>query len=153
LAQIISSALERQMKSHVPAPSYTPYHPRWYRKRVSTYWWLESWAFTKFILRELTSLAVAYSVVFTLVQIFALSRGPEAYAHFQIAVKNPFLIALTTISFLFAVYHTITWFNLAPRAMTVRIAGKRVPEILISGPNFVAWLVVSAIVAWFVMRG
>ncbi len=141
------------MKSHVPAHSYTPYHPKWYRKRVSTYWWLESWAFTKFILRELTSLGVAYVVALTILQIHMLSHGPEAYAGFEDLMKNPFIIALNVISFLLVVYHTITWFNLAPRAMTVRVAGKRVPGFLISGPNFVAWLVVSAIVAWFLLRG
>ena len=33
--------------------AYTEFHPRWYRKRVSTYWWLRSGAYLAFILREL----------------------------------------------------------------------------------------------------
>ena len=40
-------------------PQYTEYHPRWYRKRVSTYWWMGSWKYMKFILRELSSIFVA----------------------------------------------------------------------------------------------
>ena len=43
-------------------PQYTEYHPRWYRKRVSTYWWMGSWKYMKFILRELSSIFVALGV-------------------------------------------------------------------------------------------
>jgi len=36
----------------------TEFHPRWYRAPVSTYWWMGSWRYSLFILRELTSVAV-----------------------------------------------------------------------------------------------
>lgn len=131
---------------------YTPYHPRWYRTRVSTYWWLRKWYYLKFVLRELSSIFVAYFVVITLLQIRSLSRGPETYARFEERMRNPLIIALNAISLLFVLFHTITWFNLAPRAMVVRLGGKRVPDTLIAGSNYVAWLAISAAVAWFVLR-
>ena len=134
------------------ATQYTPYHPRWYRTRVSTYWWLWKWYYLKFVLRELSSIFVAYYVVITLLQIHSLSRGPEAYARFEERMRNPLMIALSAISFFFVLFHTITWFNLAPRAMVARLGGKRVPDILIAGSNYVAWLVISAALAWFILR-
>ena len=134
------------------AAQYTTHHPRWYRTRVSTYWWLWKWCYLKFVLRELSSIFVAYFVVITLLQIHSLSRGPEAYARFEERMRSPLMIALNAISFLFVVFHTITWFNLAPRAIDARLAGKRVPGILIAGSNYVAWLVISAAVAWFILR-
>jgi fumarate reductase subunit C len=134
-------------------PAYTAHHPRWYRPRVSTYWWLWRWAYLKFILRELSSLAVAYFVVLLLLQLRALSHGPEAYVAFLQWLKAPHIIALNTVSLLFALFHTVTWFNLAPRAMAVRVRGKRVPDLLISGTNYAAWLVVSVAVAWLILRG
>jgi len=134
------------------AVQYTPYHPRWYRMRVSTYWWLWKWDYLKFVLRELSSIFVAYFVVITLLQIHSLSRGPEAYARFEERTRNPLMIALNAISLLFVLFHTITWFNLAPRAIVARVRGKRVPDILIAGSNYVAWLVISAAVAWFILR-
>ncbi len=88
----------------------------------------------------------------TLLQIHSVSRGPEAYARFEERMWNPLMIALDAISFLFVLFHTITWFNLAPRAMVARLGGKRIPEILIAGSNYVAWLVISASVAWFILR-
>ena len=129
----------------------TPYHPRWYRKRVSTYWWLGEWRYMKFILRELSSLAVAWLVVITLLQLRALLRGPEAYARFVAHLESPWLIALNVIAFCFALLHTITWFNLAPRALAVRVGGKKVPEFLVAAPNYALWVAASAVVGWFVV--
>ena len=141
------------MKSTAAAPAYTLNHPRWYRKRVSTYWWLQRWEYLRFVLREVSSAFVAFFVVTTLAQLYALSRGPEAYAGFQQWLKNPFVIALNVVSFFFVVFHSITWFSLSARAMVVRIGGKRVPGALISSSNYAAWLVVSAVIAWFLLRG
>jgi fumarate reductase subunit C len=131
----------------------TEYLPKSYRTGVSTYWWLVKWPYLKFMLRELTCVFVAWFVILTLLQVNALSRGQAEYAQFQEWLKNPFVIALNAVSFLFVVFHAVTWFNLAPKAMAVRMGGKRVPEALIAGPNYVAWLVVSAAVAWILLRG
>lgn len=133
--------------------AYTEFHPRWYRRRVSTYWWLWRWPYLKFILREISSVFVALFVAMTLLQIRAVAQGPQAYAEFQECLKTPLLIALNGVSFFFVLFHTITWFNLAPRAMAVRVRGKRIPDLLIAAPNYAAWLAVSGVVAWFLLRG
>ena len=135
------------------APSYTDFHPRWYRVRVSTYWWLTKWSYMKFVLRELSSIFVAWFVVLTLLQIRCLSQGPEAYARWQEWMRNPFLIAGNVVTLFFVLLHTVTWFNLAPRAMAVRVAGKRVPALLIAAANYLAWAVVSVILAWIILGG
>lgn len=128
------------------------FHPRWYRERVSTWWWLGEWHYLKFILRELTSLSVAWFVVLTLSQLRALSHGLAAYMRFANRLASPIMITLNLIAFCFVMFHTITWFNLAPRAMPVRMGGKRVPEFLVAAPNYVLWIVVSAFVAWLLLR-
>ena len=140
------------MKSAAATPPYTLNHPRWYRKRVSTYWWLQRWEYLRFVLREISSVFVAIFVVETLFQIYALSRGRESYSVFLSVLKNPFVIALNVLSLFFVVFHSITWFNLSARAMSIRVGGKKVPGFMISGPNFVAWVVISAVIAWFLLR-
>ena len=132
--------------------SSTEFHPRWYRQPVSTYWWMDSWRYSLFILRELTSVAVAWSVVLTLLLLRAVLNGPQAYAGFANVLRSPWMIAMNAIAFCFLLLHTITWFNLAPRAMPVRVRGKRVPEILLAAPNYGLWVVASAAIAWFVLR-
>jgi len=128
------------------------FHPRWFRKRVSTWWWLGEWHYLKFILRELSSIAVAWFVVLTLFQLRALLHGAEAYARFTLRLQSPLMIALNAIAFCFVLFHTITWFNLAPRAMPVRMGGKRVPEFLVAAPNYALWVVVSVFVGWLLLR-
>ncbi|MGH9492149.1 MAG: hypothetical protein ACRD2K_01485 [Terriglobales bacterium] len=135
------------------APYYTEYHPRWYRQRVSTYWWLGSWPYVRFILRELSSLAVAFFVALTLAQIYTLGQGPQAYAELQEWLRQPAVLGFNAVAFLFTVFHTLTWFNAAPKAMAVRMGGKRVPEWAVAAPNYAAWLAASAAVAWFLLRG
>ncbi len=134
-------------------PTFTAYPTKGYRVRVSTYWWLGRWAYLKFILREISSVFVAWFVLLTILQIHALVQGPDAWAAMQDFFRNPLVIFLNIVSLFFVVFHAVTWFNLAPKAMAVRVGGKRVPNILISGPNYVAWIVVSAAVAWLLLRG
>lgn len=135
-----------------PTARYTEYHPRWYRPRVSTWWWLTRWPYLKFILREISSVFVAWFVVLLLLQIRALSRGPEAYARFQHWLQNPLIVLLNLITLFFVTFHAVTWFNLTPRAMAVRFRGKRVPDLLIVGTNYAAWAAISLVVAWFIVR-
>jgi fumarate reductase subunit C len=141
------------MSTPVQQPRYTEFHPRWYRKRVSTWWWMGQWKYFKFILREISSIAVALSVALLLGQLAALRSGPEAYARFEARMRSPWMIVIALVLLAFTIFHSITWFNLTPRAMpAVRLGGKRVPELAIALPNFVAWFVVSVFIAWVVLR-
>jgi len=135
------------------APRYTEHHPRWYRERVSTYWWLWRWNYLKFVLREISSVFIAWFVLVTLLQFRALSSGAQAYAQFQEWLRSPGILLLHLIGFAFVLFHTATWFGLAPAALVVRLGGKRVPAALIVASNYAAWLAVSAVIAWLVLRG
>jgi fumarate reductase subunit C len=131
----------------------TEYLPKTFRARVSTYWWLGRWSYLKFILRELSSVFIAWFVILTLLQISALKRGPADYVEFQEWLRSPILVALNALSLFFVIFHAVTWFNLAPKAMAIRVGGSRVPDLLIAAPNYVAWLAISASIAWLLLRG
>jgi fumarate reductase subunit C len=132
---------------------YTPYHPRWYRRRMSVWWWLKNRAYSMFVLRELTSVFVAFFAMLYLWQLRALAAGPDAYAQFVARLKTPLFLTVDTVAFLFVLFHTITWFNLTPTAMVVRVKGKRVPDRIVAGSNYVVWVILSGIVAWIFTRG
>ena len=104
-------------------PAHTEYHPRWYRRPVSTYWWLERRAYLVFILRELSSIFVAWFVVYLLLLVRAVSQGESAYQEFLRRSASPAILAVNVISLFFVVFHAITWFNLAPQAMVVHLRG------------------------------
>jgi len=132
--------------------NYTDYHPRWLRRRVSTYWWLGSWSYFAFVLREASCLFVAWFVVYLLLLFRAVLQGDASYQAFLAwSARTPVLL-LDIVSFLFLVYHAITFFDAAPRAMVVHVGKTRVPGSLIGGSHYVAWLVASAVVFWFLLR-
>lgn len=134
-------------------PIYTQYHPRWYRQRISTWWWMRDWRYLKFIGRELSCLGVAWVVALLLMLLYCVSQGAASYAEFLDLMKSPVMIAVNLIAMCFTLFHTITWFNLAPSAMAVRMGGKRLPDLAIAAPNYLGWVVVSALVWWFLLRG
>ena len=134
-------------------PVYTEYHPRWYRPRMSTYWWLKRWSYLAFIVRELSSVFVAWSVVFLLLLVAAVSGGGDSYRQFLAWAGRPLVVVLTAVSLLFVVFHAVTWFNLAPKAMVLRWRGRRVPGAWVAAANYAAWALASALVAWLLLGG
>jgi fumarate reductase subunit C len=134
-------------------PVYREYHPRWIRPRMSTYWWLGRVSYLTFILRELSSIFVAWFVVFLLMLLRAIGQGDLQYQQFLAWSRSPLVLALNLISLLFIVFHAITWFNLAPKAMVVHVGHTRVPGFLIAASNYAAWVVASAVVLGLVLGG
>ena len=134
-------------------PPYAAFHPRWYRPRMSTWWWLKRRSHVAFILRELSSIFVAWFVVFFLLLVAAVSRGEVAYREFLSWAERPGILLLNLVSLLFIVFHAVTWFNLVPQALVVRLRGTRVPGPLIAASHYVAWAVLSALVALLVLGG
>ncbi|MCH8305380.1 MAG: fumarate reductase subunit C, partial [Candidatus Marinimicrobia bacterium] len=48
-------------------------------------------------------------------------------------------------------FHSITWFSLAPKALTVRIGKWRIPDQLIISMNLLAWIFLSFVIGWLMV--
>ena len=131
---------------------YTEFHPRWYRPRMPVFWWVGRRSYLIFVLRELTSVFVAWSVVFLLLLVHAVSQGGKQYQQFLNLSSNPWMLTLNVVALAFVVFHAITWFNLAPQAMVVRLRSKRVPRSWIAGAHYAGWALLSALAAWLILR-
>jgi fumarate reductase subunit C len=130
---------------------YSDYHPRWLRRQPTTWWWLQRWSYFLFILREISSVFVAWTVVYLLMLVDAVWRGDAAYRAFLDWAATPLVLAVNVLTLVLVVFHAVTWFNLAPTAMVVHVGSRRVPGMLIAGSNYAAWVAVSAFVAWLVL--
>jgi len=133
-------------------PTYREHHPRWLRPRISTYWWLGRWPYVKFILRELSSVFVAWFVLYLLVMFQLVTRGEKSYHDFLDLSANPIVLTINVIAFFFVMFHALTWFAVAPQAIVAHIGKKRVPAILIAASHYAAWVVVSAALLWLLLR-
>ena len=125
---------------------------RMYRPPVSTWWWLRKRSYFVFVMRELSSIFIAWFVVYLLLLVAAVGRGPGAYDGFLDFAANPAVVVLNVIAFAFVVLHTITWFSLTPKAMAARLGGHPVPAAAVIASQYVGLLVVSAFVVWLVTR-
>lgn len=132
-------------------PDYELYHPRWYRRRMPIFWWLRHFTYTKFISRELTSLAVLYAVALLLVQVWALRQGGPVWARLTTLLAHPLAVAVNALVILALLFHTVTWLHLAPRALVLRLGGRRLPDGLVLAAHYAGWLALSGLVAWGIL--
>lgn len=125
---------------------------RLYRPPVSVFWWLKRRSYLIFVMRELSSVFVAWFVVYLLLLVHAVSSGSAEYQRFLDLSARPWMLTLNVIAMAFVLLHVVTWFSLAPKAMVVKVGRWRVPPSLILAAHYGAWMVTSAIVAWVILR-
>jgi fumarate reductase subunit C len=125
---------------------------RLYRRPVSTWWWTRKRTYFVFVMRELSSIFVAWFVVYLLLVVRAISSGEAAYQRFLDWASAPWVTLLNVVALVFVLLHTVTWFALTPQAMAVRVMGRTVPAWQIVAGQYAGLVVVSAFVLWLVAR-
>ena len=123
---------------------------REYRQPVSRFWWAKRRSYLLFMLREISCVFVAWSVVYLLLLVHAIGTGRDSYARFLDWNANPFVVALNLVTLLFLLLHAVTWFGLAPRAIVLHLRGRRVSPSAVLAGHYAAWLAVSAVIVWLV---
>ena len=122
---------------------YKRHHPKWHRERVPIFWWLRSASYVKFMFRELTSLFVAYAAGLLLVQAWVLGQGAAAHARLLNWLSHPAVVTWHVILLATLLFHTVTWLNLTPQALVLRLGRWPVPKAVVWAGHYAAWLVLS----------
>lgn len=123
-----------------------------YRRRMPVWWWTKKRTYFLFVMRELSSIFVAWLVVYLLLLIRAVVEGETAYADFLDWAASPWLVAVNVVAFAFVLLHTATWFQLTPQAIVLSLRGRRLPGSVIIAAQYAGLGVVSAFVLWLVTR-
>lgn len=124
---------------------------RLYKPKVRLLWWLSRRSYTLFVVREVSSVFVAWTVVYLLLLVRAVGRGAAEYQRFLDRAASPWLVALNVVSLAFVLLHAVTFVNLTPQAVVLKVRGRRVPGRLLAGSLYLTWLLVSAFIAWLVV--
>ena len=114
-----------------------------------TRWFLRHPRYMRYMAREVTCIFIAVYTVILIVGIARLGQGPDAYHGFLQALRSPLSIAFHLLALVFSVYHSATWFNLAPKAMPVRFGESALPHAAIAGAHYVGWVLLSLAILWF----
>lgn len=129
----------------------TPRTPRTYRRPVSTWWWTKKRNYLIFVLRELSSLFIGWFVLYLLLLFGAVARGAAAYQSFLEWAAHPLLVVINVLAAAFVVLHVVTFFQMTPKAMVIRLGGRTMPAPAMIVGEYIGLAVVSAIVIWLVL--
>jgi len=129
----------------------SPLEARYYRRPIPLLWWARRRSYLTFMVRELSSVFVALFVVELLLLVRAVGGGPAAYERFLGTMAEPAMIVLNVVALAFVLLHAVTFANLTPRAMVVRVRRYRVPPRVVLAGVYFGWLVVTLFLAWLVV--
>jgi len=117
-----------------------------YHREMPATWWLKKKSYFLFMLRELSSVFIAIFLLVYLYQIYQLTQGPEAYVAFSRRLSSPGWIVFNLIALLFALYHSITWFQSSAIVLPLRVGEHELPRNLFVALNVVGLVVISLII-------
>src|ERR1700736_5133954 len=111
-----------------------------YPSQHSNIWFLKRWPYRFFMLRELSAVFLAGYTVLLVVLVTKVHDGANAFADYANTLRSPALIVFNVLALLFALLHSVTWFQAMPKALPVRRGEERVPALLLIGVNYVVML-------------
>jgi fumarate reductase subunit C len=123
-----------------------------YHRPMSTWWWLRKRSYFIFVMRELSSIFVAWFVAYLLIFIAAVGRSEAAYQDFLDWAASPVVVVVNLVAMVFLGLHIVTWFSLTPKAMDVAVRGRPVPSVAVIASQYVGLAAVSAFIYWLVTR-
>jgi fumarate reductase subunit C len=125
-------------------PQTTPTRSKELLRPMPLTWWLKNPAYTRFMIRDVTSVFIAGYCVFLMV-LMSRARDAAGFEALYKSLASPWSVVLHLIVLAFAVYHSITFFNLTPRVLVVFRGEEKVPESAIAGGHYALWALVSLV--------
>ncbi|NOX39884.1 MAG: fumarate reductase subunit C [Alphaproteobacteria bacterium] len=123
-----------------------------YFRTVSRYgWWFAHPRYLRYMARELSSAFVGAYGGLVMFALWRLWQGEAEWNALVGFLQSPPSIGFHLVALAFALYHTITWFNVTPKAMPVQIGDRQFPGGIIVGTHYFVWAVVS--LALFILAG
>lgn len=119
-----------------------------YTRPIPNTWWLKRRSYLLFMLREFSAFFVALYAIFLLIQLYALSQGPESYGAWMAVFQSGWMILLHIVIGLFVLYHMVTWFKISGRIF----GEKPLSPGAVTAVNYIVWIVVSIGIIYFILR-
>lgn len=114
-----------------------------YKRELSNDWWLKHAFYTKYIIREGSSVLITFYSLVLAWGVLRLSQGEVAFNAWLSALQHPISIIIHLLAFALALYHSITWFSLAPKAADLWFKGKKVEDKVIVNAHYAVFAFVS----------
>ena len=119
-----------------------------YLRPITAEWIFRHPRYLRYMAREFSCLFIGGYTLLLVAGLKSLADGRAAYQAFLECLRSPASIAFHVLALGFAAYHSMTWFNLTPKAMPLQLGERFVPEGVIAGAHFAAWAVLSMAVLY-----
>ena len=120
-----------------------------YVREMTWRWIFRHPRYVRYMAREFSCLFIGGYTFLMVWGLKQLADGPEAWNAFLEGLRSPASVVFHLLAFGFALYHSITWFNLTPKALPVQLGEEFLPDAVISGAHFAAWGVLSLVVLYY----
>lgn len=109
-------------------------------------WFFQHPRYMRYMMREVTCLFIGAYTLLLVVGVKRLSEGQAAYEAFLESLRSPASVVFHVVALAFALYHSLTWFNLTPKALPIQAGGEFVPDSVIAGAHYAAWALLSLVI-------
>ena len=107
-------------------------------------WWRRDPFFIRYMVREVTAVAVLAYAIILMFGVLRLSQGEAAFNGWLAALRSPGSILLHLVLLVSFAVHAKSWFEIMPKTMPMLFAGgKRVPESTIMRTGWTAAVLAS----------
>jgi fumarate reductase subunit C len=114
-----------------------------YVRPITSEWIFRHPRYLRYMVREFSCLFIGGWTVLMVWGLNRLSEGPAAWAAFLELLASPASVAFHLLTLAFAAYHSVTWFNLTPKALPVQRGEEFVPDWVIAGAHYAGWAALS----------
>ena len=108
-------------------------------REITSEWIFRHPRYLRYMVREFSCLFIGGYALLMVVGLMRLSQGPAAWQGFLQALQAPASIAFHLVALAFSTYHSVTWFNLTPKA---------IPLPFISAAHYAGWIATSIALLW-----
>ncbi len=106
-------------------------------------WYLARWRDIHHMLQESTSLFIGVYALLLVRGLGALADGEEAFQAYLESLSSPLSLGFHWLLLIITLFHSVSWFNVTPKAMPMQIGEGFVPGYLIAAAHYVVWVLVS----------
>lgn len=125
-----------------------------YIRPMKANWWIQNPWFIRYMLREATSILVLLFCLQLFLAVRAIATSQSHWTDFLTWLQSPVSMIFHGVCLLAALLHTISWFNLAPKTMDIRIRGRKIDDSLVTKAHLIAFILFTLVIViisggWF----
>jgi len=109
-------------------------------------WWKRDPFFVRYMIREVTAVAVLVYAIVLCVGVVRLAQGEAAWKGYVAALQTPWSVLLHLVLLVSFFVHAKSWFEIMPKTMPMMFSGgERVAASTITRTGWVAMVVASVV--------